>query len=199
MRLVIETRASYGLPSARRTCCCSSSTIGVIARPGSGSLRQHVERRVARPAHERGAVADALGSDQLLRPPTLRKDERSCARRRDHGGEVEGYDEHRAAHPEQTQQRPALVQRRVEVCDSESGQPRLHGEVHGRRVAGVQADEVTGHRFDAGRRVWGVPRGARQAVTGEQTTAPCGDVEVLQATKPAIAAASSTGMSPCTL
>ena len=102
IRLVSETRASYGLPSASSTCCCSCATIGVNARPGSGGpSSQHGERGGAGVVDEGVGGGDALRLDQLRRAATLGGDSALRARRIDDGGEIERNDEHRAAHAQQ--------------------------------------------------------------------------------------------------
>ncbi len=160
------------------------------------ALAQQCQRGGAGVTHECLAALDALGLQELCRAPTLRGDERLRARGVDDGGEIEGNDEHRPPHSQQAGQRAPFVQRCIQIADREPGQPLLQRQVDGRRIGGVQSDEIAGDVLDTASR-------HGEAVANEQSPPSLGDVEVtlhsLSSTKLAMAWASSTGMSPCTL
>ena len=116
IRLVSETRASYGLPSASSTCCCNCATSGVNARPGSGGpSSQHGEDGGAGVVDEGVGSGDALCLDQLHRAPTFAERSAPSCTGLDDRGEIERNDEHRAAHAQQPSERAALVEGVVQI------------------------------------------------------------------------------------
>ena len=136
------------------------------------TVAQHVEDGAAGVVDKPVGCGDALGLDQLHGAPTFWGNECLRAHGVDDRREIEGNDEHRAAHAKQPDQRTALVEGVAEIADREAGEPLLQRQVDGGRIGGMQSDEIAGHGLDGGRR-----RG--EVMASQQPTTPSGDVEVL--------------------
>ena len=222
---MIETRASYGLPSASSTCCCNCGDDRRERPAGSGSpSRSSCQRGGAGVADEclaarrcpppRGA-APCAGAPGRRAP--------SCTTASIDGGEIEGNDEHRPPHPQQAGQRAPFVQRGVEIADREPGaavaaatgtrspdrwragrrgrRRRPRHRVPVRRGGGERATAAAARRRRSD--VSCVPRPRRpflvDSVAGAHSLRTSWSASAIVDERRRCAAASSTGMSPCTL